>query len=193
MPRGDDAMPADGDAERPVGSPRLRWPLLLACATIAVAAGVAASLYAGGADREAAATLFATRLPDDEGTSRELADYRGRVLVVNFWATWCGPCIQEMPELQKIQDEYRSRGVEIIGIAIDRADAVRTFRQAGTIRYPLLVAGIGGSDLLREMGDSEGALPYTAVLSRSGKIAQRHLGAVKGSDLRHWLDQQIGS
>ena len=96
-----------------------------------------------------------------------------------------------MPDLQKIQDEYAARGVSTVGIAIDRADAVREFQLRGTVHYPLLVADALGSELVRRLGDDGGALPYTAVLDASGAVVVRHLGAIEPAELRRWLDQEL--
>ena len=146
------------------------------------------------ADRQAAiAALFATRFTDADEAPHALADYRGKLLVVNFWATWCGPCKAEMPDLQKVQDDYGARGVEIVGIAIDRAEAVRDFRHDNPIRYPLLIGGVGGATLARGLGDGEGALPYTAVFDRSGGLIEQHLGALNLADLRRLLDDRLRS
>jgi thiol-disulfide isomerase/thioredoxin len=175
-------------------SPWLRRGLVALVLASALGAGIGLrwALGRGGTlPAEAIAALYGTSLPDAAGAPQSLAQYRGKLLVVNFWATWCAPCIGEMPDLQKIQDEYAARGVNTVGIAIDRADAVRDFQQHNAIRYPLLVAGLGGSELLRMLGNDQGALPYTAVLGPAGELVAQHLGAVSPDELRHWLDSQL--
>jgi len=162
-------------------------------ATGALAAGLGAALnwfrtepVAAGA--EASEKLFSAVFPDADGRPQPLSQWRGRLLIVNFWATWCPPCVEEMPELQTIRDAYRDRGVEVIGIGIDNAVKVAAFRDRFGLTLPLLVAGVGGSDLNRALGNAGGALPYTVFVGRNGEIRERHLGQVKPEQLRRWLD-----
>lgn len=141
---------------------------------------------------EAAERLFATTFPDADGNPQPLAQWRGQILVVNFWATWCPPCVEEMPDLQAVRDAYHGRGVEIVGVGIDNAEKIRAFRDRMELRLPLLVAGAGGSDLGQALGNRTGALPYTALIDRQGRVAQRKLGQIKPAELRLWLDAQLG-
>lgn len=137
------------------------------------------------------APLFALSFPDPEDREQALAQWRGRLLVVNFWATWCVPCIEEMPDLQRVRDEYVARDVEVLGIGIDSAAKIRDFRDKMRITFPLLVAGAGGSELSRQLGNTAGALPYTVLVTRDGALVQRRLGPVKPQDLRRWLDAHL--
>jgi peroxiredoxin len=140
---------------------------------------------------EATAALFAATFADADGTQQPLAQWRGRPLVVNFWATWCPPCVEEMPDLQKARDEFRGRGVEVIGIGIDSAPKIAAFRERYRLTLPLLVAGSGGSDLYRALGNSGGVLPYTVLVDAEGRIRARHVGQVKPDQLRRWLEQML--
>jgi peroxiredoxin len=137
----------------------------------------------GAADR-----LFASTMQDPDGKSVSLANLRGRVLVVNFWATWCAPCVEEMPDLQVIRREFSAKGVEMIGIGIDSPSEIRAFRKRLDIEYPLLVAGIDGTELAREFGNTAGALPFTVVLDRGGAIRYSKLGRIRGEELRSWVE-----
>ncbi len=139
----------------------------------------------------AADIVFAQTFPDADGTPRPMSQWRGQILVLNFWATWCPPCVEEMPVLQAVRDAYRSKGVEIVGIAIDNAEKVRSFRDKMSLTLPLLVAGVGGSELGRSLGNLSGALPYTALINRSGQVAQRKLGQIHAPELQAWLDAQL--
>jgi peroxiredoxin len=94
-----------------------------------------------------------------------------------------------MPDLQRIRDEYRSRGVEVIGIGIDSAARIRTFREQHGIAFPLLVAGVEGSELGRRLGNAEGALPYTVLFDPEGRLVRRKLGQIRPAELRRWLDR----
>lgn len=144
------------------------------------------------ADR-ATEDFFAAGFPDPEGNGQPLAQWRGRPLVVNFWATWCPPCVEEMPDLQRIRDEYLPRGVEVIGIGIDNARKIAEFRDRYRLTLPLLVAGVGGSDLNRALGNGSGALPFTVLIGADGRVRERHLGQVKPEQLRRWLDAALGA
>jgi peroxiredoxin len=135
--------------------------------------------------------FFAASFPDADGAMQPLAQWRGRPLVVNFWATWCPPCVEEMPDLQRIRDAYRARGVEVIGLGIDNAAKIAEFRDRHRLTLPLLVAGAGGSDLNRALGNQAGALPFTVLIGADGRVRERHLGQVKPEQLRRWLDRAL--
>ncbi len=141
---------------------------------------------------EATAVLFAASFPDPDGAVQPLANWRGRPLVVNFWATWCPPCVEEMPDLQQVRDQYLSLGVEIVGIGIDSAAKIAAFRDKHRLTLPLLVAGAGGSDLYRALGNASGVLPYTVLIGADGRVRKRHVGQVKPDQLRRWLDETLG-
>jgi thiol-disulfide isomerase/thioredoxin len=138
-----------------------------------------------------AAPLFQASFPDVSGKEQMLAQWKGRLLVVNFWATWCPPCVKEMPDLQTVAQEYRDRGVTVIGLAIDSPKAVAAFQQEHGITLPLLIAGAGGSELGRMVGNQAGALPYTILIDRKGRIVQSRMGQVDAAQLRLWLDAQL--
>ncbi len=170
-----------------------RW-LLAATAGAALALGAGVALWRetrrGGSAADAD-PLFATTFADADGMSRPLAQWRGTLLVVNFWATWCAPCVEEMPALNRVRDEYRGRGVDVIGIGIDSADKIRAFRDQLGLGLPLLVAGAGGSELARALGNVAGVLPYTILVTPSGAIEQRRVGQIQPEQLKAWLDAQL--
>lgn len=173
-------------------SPAARWTLVTV-AVLALLAGAAVAWWrmAPSAPAEAAvATLFAQRFTDADGTERSLGSWRGKTLIVNFWATWCAPCVEEMPDLQAVRDEYAARDVEVLGIGIDSARNITAFRDKLQIRFPLLVAGAGGSDLGRVLGNQAGVLPFTVLVTPDGRIVQRKIGQVKPAELRLWLNTQ---
>lgn len=138
-----------------------------------------------------AAALFAHTFSDADGQPRPMAQWQGSYLVVNFWATWCAPCVEEMPDLQNVQTEYANRGVAVVGLAIDSAPAVKRFRDELRLQLPLLVAGAGGSELIRQLGNPAGALPYTVLIDQRGHIVQSRLGRLHAAELRLWLNQQL--
>ncbi len=114
----------------------------------------------------------------------DLSPLRNHVLIVNFWATWCAPCIKEMPELSDLQDEYAGQKIQVLGLAIDGFDNVREFGKRLTVNYPLLVLGASGIELARQFGNESGALPFTIVVSPSGQIIDRTVGIVSIEHLR---------
>ncbi len=141
----------------------------------------------------AVAQLFAQSFPDAEGRAQSMAQWRGKLLVVNFWATWCAPCVEEMPDLERVRLAYLDRNVEIVGIGIDNAAKIRAFRDELKLTLPLLVAGAGGSELGRLLGNLAGALPYTVLIDPFGRVVQRKLGQIKPAELQQWLDAQLSA
>lgn len=170
--------------------------IMLATGAVAAGVGVAINWWRTEPSRPAVAStaaLFAATFPDPDGRSQPLAQWRGRPLVVNFWATWCPPCVEEMPALQQVRNEYLGRGVEVIGIGIDSAGKIAEFRDKYRISLPLLAAGAGGSQLNRALGNDSGALPYTVLVGSDGRVRERHLGQIKPEQLRRWLDQALAA
>ncbi|GAA4329989.1 TlpA disulfide reductase family protein [Pigmentiphaga soli] len=179
---------------RPPGAPdealpaRRRHLLAYTAAGIAAAAlggGLAWRRLAGGGDGPVD-ILFAQRLDGLDGTPQPLSQWRGRPLVVNFWATWCVPCVDEMPELDRLQGELQNH-VQFIGIGVDSAANMQKFVQKIPVRYPLLVAGAAGAELSRRLGNEAGGLPFTVVIGADGKVALRSLGRLHIDQLRATL------
>jgi len=127
--------------------------------------------------------VYATRLADLTGANQGLEQWRGQVLVVNFWATWCAPCREEIPGFVKLQDRYGSRGLKFVGIAIDQPDKVAEFAREFRINYPLLTGSLDTMELLRQAGNRAGVLPYTLVIDRSGNLVSREPGGLKEAKL----------
>ena len=131
-----------------------------------------------------AALLFSQSLPDIKGQSQSLSQWKGKTLVVNFWATWCAPCVQEMPELSALQNEISEKNIQIIGIGIDSSANIAEFSEKYKISYPLYVAGMEGSQLLAQFGNQAGGLPFTIVFSKDGTVRKTYLGRLKMDELR---------
>ena len=127
--------------------------------------------------------LFSANLVDLAGRPRQLNEWRNRILICNFWATWCAPCREEIPLLMAAREKYTSLGLEIVGIAIDNAAKVREFTASFKISYPVLLAEANGLDLMRKLGNTAGGLPYTVVTDRQGNVLHRKLGAFHQGDL----------
>jgi thiol-disulfide isomerase/thioredoxin len=169
--------------------------VLIAAAIIALSAGYATHWLlaehvpaAGGlSDAQDVEALFATRLPDVKGAETSVSRWRGKVMVVNFWATWCVPCREEIPAFVQIQDEYVGKNVQFVGIAADQADKVTAFSREITINYPLLVGNMAALDLSVKLGNKISALPFTVVLDKEGRLVHRQLGILKPDKLRELL------
>lgn len=126
--------------------------------------------------------LLDARLPDLDGQEVLFKTYLGKPLVVNFWATWCAPCVEEMPALSEMAQSMPD--VQFVGIGIDTADKMRQFLAKIPVSYPLLVAGHSGIALLRELGNSTGGLPFTVMLDANGSMIDTVLGQVQPADLQ---------
>ncbi|HEY3531644.1 MAG TPA: TlpA disulfide reductase family protein [Casimicrobiaceae bacterium] len=115
------------------------------------------------------------------------------MLVVNFWATWCAPCREEMPEFVRIQSRDAGKGVQFVGIAVDDAAKVRDFAHEIGLNYPALIGGFGAIELSRTLGNQLSALPFTVVLGRDGRVALTHLGPLKPAELDGLLGRLLAS
>lgn len=132
-------------------------------------------------------TVLAAAFPDLNKQRQPLSQWRGKVLVVNFWATWCPPCREEIPGFIALQKEFAEKNVQFVGIAIDTGEKVNDFARELGINYPLLLGGDSAFDLQRQLGNVSGVLPFTVVIDPSGKLVVRHLGGLSGNQLRSRL------
>jgi thiol-disulfide isomerase/thioredoxin len=130
-----------------------------------------------------AAGLMQAALPDLTGRSQPLSQWKGKVLVVNFWATWCAPCREEIPALIQVQNQLGPKGLQIIGIAIDQAERVTPYVTEMRINYPVLVGELDAMDLAQQAGNQVGGLPFTVVLDRSGRPIRSELGGLNREKL----------
>jgi thiol-disulfide isomerase/thioredoxin len=168
--------------------------LIALVAAVALAVGVYLRLDNRSAAPDAAAVLALTQvqLKDLSGQSGSLEQWRGRVLVVNFWASWCPPCREEIPGLISIHRQLAAKGVQIVGIAVDSVDKARESATELGVDYPVLVAGVEIIDLTRQLGNRAGALPYTLILDRQGKVVATHLGIISQADLSRIIAPLLG-
>ncbi len=128
--------------------------------------------------------LFAQSMNDAGGASQSLAKWKGKALVVNFWAPWCAPCVEEMPELDTLAKESAAKGINIIGIGIDSPTNIAQFANKFKISYPLYVAGLSGTELARDFGNKAGGLPYTVLIGADGQVKKTYLGRLKFEELK---------
>ncbi|MFZ6718618.1 TlpA family protein disulfide reductase [Undibacterium sp. Ji49W] len=142
------------------------------------------SIAATTPEGKAVAQLMAQQLKDSDGKTQALSQWQGKLLVVNFWATWCGPCVQEMPELSALQTELKGAAVQILGMGIDSPSNIADFTKKYQISYPLFVAGMEGSEISRQLGNQGGGLPFTILITPDGKVVKNYLGRLKMEELR---------
>ncbi|MCK6412304.1 MAG: TlpA family protein disulfide reductase [Azonexus sp.] len=134
-------------------------------------------------EQPSAAPLFAATLSDIDDKPVALERFRGKPLIVNFWARWCGPCRAEIPELIKFRQAHKGK-LEVLGIGIeDKAEPAREFAKAYEMDYPVFVAKDQGIPLMKELGNSRAGLPYTLFIDRHGQVVQRKMGTVRKADL----------
>ena len=170
----------------PPSTPRVpRWLIVAAAGLVALVAGgyVARTALVPSPVGKDATALLGVALPDLEGREQRLEQWRGKVLVVNFWATWCAPCREEMPQFIKAQSEFGAKGLQFVGIAVDQADKAQQFAKEINLNYPTLVGGMGAMHLSSTLGNDLMALPFTVVVGRDGKIVHTQLGPLKQAQL----------
>jgi len=129
------------------------------------------------------APLWAAELIDLGGKKVNMASLRGKPLIVNFWATWCGPCKEEMPDFQRLAVGEMKDRIRVVGIGIDNADNMRSFAEKIGITYTLLEGGAESVDLLKALGNPVGGLPFTLVIDAQGKTVMVRLGKASYEDL----------
>lgn len=161
-------------------------------------AGVAAAAAAGGAglawwhrrpgaaSDEAVNQLWTLDFRTPQGASLPLAGFKGRPLLLNFWATWCAPCVEEMPLLDAFYRQNAAKGWQVLGLAIDQPSAVRNWLQRVPVSFPIGLAGLEGTQLSRSLGNQVGGLPFSVVFGPDGRIRERRMGRVSPADLQSW-------
>ena len=165
-----------------------RRALVAGVAVAAAATGAGIAWRRRGSDSPLPGADFWTLRFDRPGGGQLALDgFRGRPLLLNFWATWCPPCVAELPLLDQFQREHVASGWQVLGLAVDNAAPVTAFLAKHPVTFAIGLAGIGGIELARQLGDRGGALPFTAVFDRSGTLVHRKLGAIDPADLQQWV------
>jgi len=180
-------------------SPVARNALIAGIAAIAAVAGFVVANFSQREQppavppanaRFAATQLLALTLPDSSTIAQPLSQWKEKILVVNFWATWCLPCREEMPGFSRLHTKYATKGVQFVGIAFDSVDKVTEFSDQTPVSYPLLIATASLMPLTAALGDAAGGLPFTVVIARDGSLLQTRLGLWKEAALEAILAEQ---
>ena len=156
------------------------WQRYRETAPVALPAG------SGGSADPATAALWQMSFEKPEGGTFSMASLRGQPLLLNFWATWCPPCVKEMPELDHFARQFAPEGWRVVGLAVDNPKAVREFLARSPVSYTIGLAGFEGSELSRTLGNQQSGLPYTVAFSRDGTVLQRKAGATTLDELTRW-------
>lgn len=136
---------------------------------------------------ETRAVLWASEFETPTGSTLALKNMQGQPLVVNFWATWCPPCVEEMPLIDDFFHQNKSKGWQVVGLAIDQPSRVRQFLTQFPVDYPIGLAGLNGSELSKMLGNEAGGMPFTVVFNANGELIQRKLGKLKQEDIEKWV------
>ncbi len=126
-------------------------------------------------------------LPDYEGRMRRISEWDGKLLVLNFWATWCPPCLDEIPGFISLQSRYANRGVQFVGVAVDERENVVAFAKEVGLNYPSVQHPVATLDLMRAYGNTAGGLPYTVLVSPAGEILFSRAGTLPEREAEHLI------
>ena len=177
------------EAVSPPAPDRTRRWLVAGVAAAAAAGGVGLAWWRNREDpsRNAAIErLWGLQFNTPQGSTLALASLKGWPLLLNFWATWCPPCVEEMPLLDRFYRQNHAKGWQVVGLAVDQPSAVRNWLQRTPVSFPIGMAGLDGTELSKSLGNLTGGLPFTVVLGADGGLRQRRMGRVTEADLQAW-------
>lgn len=177
----------DTDNPTPPSKPSRRS--LLGVAVAALAAGVGFGWWrhqVQAVPPAMLANLWTAQFEQPDGTILKLADFQGKPLVLNFWATWCTPCIEEMPLLNAFFVENKSKNWQMLGLAIDQPSAVKRYLAQHPVEYPVVLAGLDGTQWMKDLGNDAGGLPFTLVIDAQGSVQVRKLGKLSQAEIQSW-------
>ena len=141
--------------------------------------------------RDSRGDIIEFALPDLEGKTHQLNEWRGKVIVLNFWASWCPPCREEIPLFIALQKQYGARGLQISGVAIDSKDSVLAYQRSAGMNYPILIGDDDAMQVMARYGNASGSLPFTVILDPTGRTHARKLGAFHDEELMTLIEPLI--
>jgi thiol-disulfide isomerase/thioredoxin len=187
-----ETLAAQPEAARPAATSSRRSALLGGVGVLAALGGAALAWWrlqpheVGLGTLGDGGALWAKTFPTPGGGELAMQSLRGQPLLINFWATWCPPCVEELPLLDRFYRENLANGWQVVGLAIDKPDAVLAFLEKMPLSFPVALAGLGGTELAKSLGNLVGGLPFTVVLGSQGMVLHRKMGQVSGADLTLW-------
>jgi thiol-disulfide isomerase/thioredoxin len=172
---------------------RRQWSLIIASGIVAAGLGVFLALNhnTSKAGDLAVENLLKTELRSPAGEVYKTNEWRQKVLIINFWAPWCPPCVEEMPTLKKIQAAYKTKNVLFLGIGVDSPSNIREFLKKTPVDYPIILGGLEGGDWAKNLGNPSGGLPFTVLIDEKGTIKKTKLGKISEDELISWLEGVI--
>jgi thiol-disulfide isomerase/thioredoxin len=153
----------------------------------AVAPDAGTAISATGLNPDPTDFFWGLNFETPDGKNLALNAFRGKPLLVNFWATWCPPCVEELPLLDSFYRDQRAAGWQVLGIAVDQPSAVNKWLQARPLSFPVAMAGLNGTELSKSLGNLAGSLPFSVVFGASGEPLHRKIGKVSPEDLAAWV------
>ena len=136
--------------------------------------------------------LYSASFKDLKDATAKMDQFKGKVLIMYYWATWCVPCRVETPNLVKLNEAYKAKGVTVIGLALDNGDKVRDFVKDNNVTYPIFYGGRDAVQLGKAMGNDGGAIPFTVVIGKDGKLIQTFKGDIPNEELQKIIDPLLG-
>jgi thiol-disulfide isomerase/thioredoxin len=157
--------------------------LIVSIALIALIGGVSARGLMSSPKTTNQILLPEFSLPDLSGKAHSMSEWQGKVRVINFWATWCPPCLKEMPEFTNLQNQYAAQGLQFIGIALDDPEPVKEFIAAQKVNYPILLGGEQGTQIAHNLGNLVDTVPFTVIVNKKGQVVKSKIGELTKEEL----------
>ena len=143
--------------------------------------------HSGLGNHKSTQPLFAATFPDENGKPQSLQQYAGKIVVLNFWATWCEPCREEMPELSALHDANKDNNIVVLGVAVDDVAAIGEFTKETKVSYPLFAADMQGMEIASNLGNNKSVLPFTVIINADGSVAKTYFGRISKALLEETL------